>query len=161
MSDSMKIGDIGGTPTFKFEEVGDRCKGEVVQIEKRQSTNMDSGELQTWPDGRPKLYTSITLLIDGEERTVNGAGGNFEIASGEGTSFEAALVKAVKAAKCDSIDAGATLEVVHSGMGKKTGVGKNAPRLYSMKYTPPRQTMSVDDVAGAAPVGSLFSDDES
>lgn len=150
-SDSMKLSDIGGTPTFRFEEVGDRVKGRIVAIEKRQSTDIDSGELQVWPDGRPKLYTSVTLDVDGEERTVNGAGGAFEVASGEGKSFEAALVSAAKAAGAESIDAGATLEVIHSGMGKKTGVGKNAPRLYSMRYTAPKATM---------PVTGLFSDDE-
>lgn len=147
---SMKISDIGGIPTFKFEEVGDRCKGRIVAIQKRQSTDIDSGELLTWPDGRPKLYTSITLDLDGEERTVNGAGGNFEAASGEGKSFEAALVAAAKAAGADSIDAGGTLEVVHSGMGKRTAAAKAAPRLYSMRYTAPKQTM---------PVSGLFSDD--
>lgn len=151
-NDSMKVSDIGGIPTFKFEEVGDRCKGRIVAIQKRQSTDMDSGEPLTWPDGRPKMYTSITLDFDGEERTVNGAGGNFEAASGEGKSFEGALVIAAKAAGADSIDAGGTLEVVHSGLGKKTGTGKNAPRLYSMRYTPPKQSM---------PVSGLFSDDES
>lgn len=150
-NDSMRISDIGGTPTFRFESIGDRCKGRIVSITKRQSTDMDSGELLTWPDGRPKLYTSITLDLDGEERTVNGAGGSFEVATGEGRSFEAALVAAAKAAGAESIDAGATLEVVHSGLGKKTGVGKNAPRLYSMRYTAPKQTM---------PVSGLFSDDE-
>lgn len=150
-NDSMKVSDIGGIPTFKFEEVGDRCKGRIIAIQKRQSTDIDSGELLTWPDGRPKMYTSVTLDINGDERTINGAGGNFEVASGEGKSFEAALVAAAKVAGADSIDAGGDLEVVHSGMGKRTSSGKNAPRLYSMKYTPAAKTM---------PVSGLFSDDE-
>ena len=150
MSDSMKLSDLGGTPTFKFEGVGDRCRGPVVAIQKRQSTDMDSGELLTWPDGRPKMYTSVTLQIDGEERTVNGAGGTFEVGSGEGKSFEAALLAAAKAAGVESIDKGATLEIVHSGMGKKTSAGKNAPRLYTMKYTPPNTAL---DTSG------LFSDE--
>ena len=30
MSERMKLSDLGGTPTYKFEKVGDRCRGPVV-----------------------------------------------------------------------------------------------------------------------------------
>lgn len=158
MPDSMPISELASAPSLTFEEVGDRYRGTIISIEKRQSTDIDTGEPQTWPDGRPKMVTCITLEVDGEERVLYLRGGNFEVASGQGASGEAALVAAAKAVGAASIDAGATLEVVHSGLGKRSSLAKNAPKLYSMRYTAPKRSLPVDDVGGGT--GGLFSDDE-
>jgi hypothetical protein len=153
----MNLSELASAPSVKFDEVGDRYRGIITSIEKRQSTDIDTGELQTWPDGRPRMVTCVMLEIDGEEKVLYLRGGNFEVASGTGTSGEVALVAAAKAAGVGSIDAGATLEIVHSGLGKKPSPAKNPPKLYSIKYTAPKQSLDIGDVGGGA---ALFSDDE-
>jgi hypothetical protein len=159
-NESMSLGELQGAPSFKFEEVGDRVSGRIVSIRKRQSTDMDTGELLTWANGDPRMFTAVTLVndADGEEVAVNGAGGKFEPAKGKGTSFETALLAAGRAAKVGSIDAGGHLEVVHSGLGKKPSAGKNAPKLYTISYTPPNASLKLDGEAGDEP--DLFSQND-
>ena len=148
-NESLSIADLGGTPWAKFTSVGDRVVGVIRSVGREQQTDYDTRELLTWPNGEPKMETVVKLeQDDGDVCALHARGGRYEVASGEGTSLEAALVDAVVAAGETLIKPGARLEVVHSGIGKS---GKFNAKLYRAKYTPPVE---------AVPVSDLFSDAE-
>ena len=50
-------------PALKFETVGDKIEGRVIDKELRQQTDLDTGELQFWNDGRAKMMAVITILV--------------------------------------------------------------------------------------------------
>lgn len=43
----------GGALSAQFENVGDVIEGEVLSFEIKKDTDMDSGEVKTWPNGDP------------------------------------------------------------------------------------------------------------
>lgn len=145
-NDSLPIGDLIASPAVKFEAVGDRVAGTITSVRRQQQTDFDTGEALTWSNGDPRMMTVVRMEINGEERALYARGGKYEAVEGEGTSLEAAIVDAVVAAGGTSIAKGATLEVVHSGLGKPPKRGANAPKLYRAKYTPPTESVAISDL---------------
>jgi hypothetical protein len=72
-------------------------------------------------------------------------GKNFEPAEGKGMSGELALVEAAKKANMSSIEPGAVLTVLHSGVAKPTTRGYQGAKLYTMKLEAAKQSVSLDD----------------
>lgn len=146
-----------GGKAWSGEVVGDRIKGIVKLVERRQQRDFTTGDPLTWSDGSPRMLTYIELetsMRDSDDddgtRALYAKGGNFEVASGTGAAMERAIVEAVKAVGASSIDEGAELEVVHSGLAKPTTRGYQPAKLYAAKYTAPTSSVDVSD---------LFSDD--
>jgi hypothetical protein len=172
---SIGIGEMSRPPAAQFETVGDRCKGKIVSLSVEQQTNMDTGQLMFWQDGRPREMVVLVLSDNGELASLYARGGNFKVASGEGVALWNAITEAAAAAGATDIEMGATLEVVHSGLGTKEG-GKNPPKLYRARYTkPPKAAVATDRLfsddegedtalapaaAAPAPTRSLFEDEE-
>jgi len=50
-------------PAIKFETIGDKYTGQVIDKELRQQTDLDTGELQFWNDGRAKMMAVLTLQV--------------------------------------------------------------------------------------------------
>jgi len=149
MSDSMPISDLRGAASLNatLANVGDRVAGTIVSVRRAQQTDLDTGSPLTWSDGNPRMMTVVVIRKDdGEEGALYARGGNFEVVTGEGTSLEGAIVDAVTTVGASSIDAGARLEVVHSGLGKRSSAAKNPPKLYRAKYTPAASSMAVSDL---------------
>ena len=146
----------GGGKAAKFETVGDMVKGTILDCKLTQRTSMEDNTPLTWADGRPQMQLVVTLQTDEKtdaeddgQRRVYARGGNYEVASGEGTSLKDAIANAVKKAGERALTEGGTLAVVYSGEGKKTNRGYSAPKLFKAKYEAP-----VASVAGA----DLFDD---
>ncbi len=119
---------------FKFDTVGDTCKGKVVRAEKRQQTDPD-GHPKTFPSGDPMMQLVITVqLDDGTETSVYAKGGKYEVADGKGTAMLPAIQEAVKG---QDFRAGGLLAVQYSGNGKKTNPAFSAPKLYTVQYKAP------------------------
>lgn len=143
----------GGSKAAKFEAVGDRIEGEVIAAEVRQQTDPE-GTPKTWSNGDPVMQLVITLktdMRDGDdddgERRIYAKGGNYEAASGKGTSMLVAIRDAIKKAGASKIEVGGNLTVAHSGLGKKTQAAYSAPKLYVAKYDPPTsKPVDVDDL---------------
>jgi hypothetical protein len=143
----------GGSKSAKFETVGDTIRGEIVQAEVRQQTDPE-GTPKTWSNGDPVMQLVITLQTedregddDDGERRIYAKGGNYEAASGKGTSMLVAIREAIKKANATKLEVGGTLVVAHSGLGKKTQAAYSAPKLYVAKYEPPTtKPVNVDDL---------------
>lgn len=133
--------NTGTSRSAKFDEVGDRIEGIIVSAEVKPQTDIETGEIKRWTDGRPVEQWVIVLqtdIRDGEDddgqRTLYAKGGKFDAASGSGQS----MMEAIKAAANGrAIEEGGNLVVAHSGLGKKKNAAYSAPKLYKAKYTPP------------------------
>ena len=150
-----------GSKAFPFDEVGAICHGTVVKAEIRQQTAIDTGEALTWPDGRPRMQLVIEVQTDeanGDDddgvRTLYAKGGNFEIASGDGTSMRDAIADAMKSVGAKSLDPGDEIWVGYTGVGKGRR-GYNPPKLYSAKFrkgTPPSSSVKASDIFNDSPL---------
>ncbi len=119
---------------FKFEQIGDTCKGKVVRAEKRQQTDPD-GTPKTFPSGDQMMHLVITVeLDDGTQTAVYAKGGKYDVAEGKGTAMLPAIQEAVKG---QDFRAGGLLAVQYSGNGKKTNPAFSAPKLYTVQYKAP------------------------
>lgn len=145
----------GGAKAFPFDNMGDSVTGEIMHMEKRQQTDLQTGQLAFWDDGNPKMMLVVKLqtdLRDDEdddgERSVYLRGGNPTAVKGEGTSSLAAVRDAVKKAKsANGIEMGAVLTLTYSGEGKASNRGFNAPKLYTAVYKPPSMAVNLDEMA--------------
>lgn len=146
MSDSLSLNDLTRAPAAKFEQMGDKIAGKIVAVRRTQQRDFDTGTPMSFPSGDPRMQTELVLQTAEGEFTVYARGGRFEVGSGEGQSMESAIVSAVRAAGGTSIDTGAELAIVHSGLGKRDGA-KQPAKLYVAQYKPkPEGSVNVDDL---------------
>lgn len=140
----------GGGKSFKFDRPGDSVTGVVKSAEIRQRTNYDTGELETWQDGKPVNQYVIELatdLRDAQEPTDDGVRTVYVKAWGD---QKADLRRAVRAAGVDDLD-GSVLTMTYTGDQPPARGQRGFPtKLYSFKIEAPQ--------SGA--MQSLFSDDD-
>jgi hypothetical protein len=152
MSESLNISELEGGASAKFPEIGDRVAGIVTSAKRTQQTDFDTGDPLTFTNGEPRMQTVIGLeLADGTTVRLYAKGGTYEAATGTGKSMEGAIVAAVRAAGCTSIDVGAKLAVAHTGLTKPAKKGLNPAKLYEAAYEPPKQSVAI---------AGLFSDED-
>jgi len=141
-----------GAKAFPFENVGDTVSGRIVSTDLRQQTHMETGEPLVWRDGSPRMLLVVQLqteLQDDESddgiRSIWARGGNFDVASGSGTSSLTAIKDAMRKAEAKTLDVGGTLAMRHSGLGvaKK---GFSPPKLYVAQYAPATKSVDVEDL---------------
>lgn len=146
----LPLGDLERGPSAKFPELGDKYAGVITSVKRTPQTDFDSGEVLTWNDGSPRLQTLIELeLGDGTTTTLYAKGGKYEAAKGTGQSMESAIVAAVKAAGGTSIRRGDMLAIEHTGLGKVSRKGMNAPKLFTAEYRlaePANASVAVDSL---------------
>jgi hypothetical protein len=143
----------GGGGSAKFEEIGDFVEGTVQDAKMSQQTSMEDNTPLTWADGRPRMQLVVTLATEdrsGEDddgtRRIYAKGGNYEVASGTGTSMKDAISDALKKAGTKSLDEGGRLKVAYTGIGKKTNRGFSAPKLFRATYEAPKASVSADEL---------------
>lgn len=143
-----------GAKAFSFDNVGDSVSGEIVGMDLRQQTNMETGEPLTWRDGSPRMVLVITIQTEAQDdeaddgqRTLWCRGGNFAVVSGKGTSSLTAVKDALRRAGVKDLDIGGTIAMAYTGDGKPSARGMNAPKLYTVAYQPPTQNVSLDDLS--------------
>ena len=142
-----------GGKSFKFTNLGDTVKGEIVKAEIRQQTNLE-GQLLTWDDGSPRKQLVITLQTDEHDsddddgiRTIYAKGGNFEVARGEGTSMRNAIADAVKDAGADRLEPGDELAVAFTGESKARR-GYSPAKLYVAGFKKAAHSVKATDLFG-------------
>jgi len=149
---SLDLNDLaGGSKSWK-PEMGEKISGKIATVKRVQQTDFSDGTPLTWSDGSPRMQTVVELQTDERNdddddgiRSIWLKGGkNFEPADGTGSSGEVALAEAAKSSGASSIEEGAKLTVVCSGVAKPTTRGYQPAKLYTMKYEAPKQSISVD-----------------
>lgn len=144
-----------GAKAFPFEELGATVTGEIVAMDKRQQTDMQTGEPQFWQNGDKKMMLQITMQTDLQEtdddeglRSVYLRGGNFDAVKGKGTSSLIAVKDAVRKSGTDKgIEIGGRLTLTYTGEGKASAKGFNPPKLYTASYAPPSYAVNIDEMA--------------
>lgn len=107
-----------------------------------QQTDIHSGALQTWPDGKPKLQIVIPLATQLREDTEDdGKRGLFVKQS---SNLQAAVRDAVKNAGAQSLQQGGYLKVTFTGPRPASQVGMNPVKVFEAAYTPPAQGVVMD-----------------
>jgi hypothetical protein len=145
MSDTFNDLLTSDAAAFKFETIGDTCKGRVVRAERKQQTDPGTGELKFFKKSNdPMMQLVITIDQDNGdgETAIYCKGGKYEIAEGKGQAMLPALQAAVGA---QEFRAGGQLAVQYSGNGKKTEAAFTAPKLYTVQYREPAITISDDE----------------
>ncbi len=150
---SWDISELGGGSKSWNPELGDKISGTIVSFKRVQQTGFDDGKPLFWDDGvTPRMQSVIELQTEstGEDddgiRSVWLKGGKkYEPQEGTGTSGEEALLAAVKESGASSIDEGAKLQIVCSGLAKPTNPRFRPAKLYTMKYEAPKVSVQVDD----------------
>lgn len=144
-----------GGKSFPFDSIGDSVTGVIVDLKKRQQTDLESGEPQFWANGDPKMMLMVTLqtqLSETDEdeglRNVYLRGGNFAPIKGKGTSSLVAVKEAVrKSGAADGIQTGGTLTLEYSGEAKASNRAYNPPKLYTAVYEQPSHAVDLDELA--------------
>ena len=144
-----------GGKSFPFEEMGDSVTGIIMEMKKRQQTDLESGDPQFWANGDPKMMLVISLqtqLRDDEDdegvRNVYLRGGNFLAVKGKGSSSLIAVKDAVKkSGASDGIQPGGTLTLAYTGEAAKSNRAFNAAKLYTASYSPPNHAVDLDEMA--------------
>ena len=143
-----------GAKAFSFDSVGDSVSGEILSMDVRQQTDMETGEPLTWRDGSPRKVLVITIQTsldesetDDGQRTLWCRGGNYQVVTGKGTSSLTAVKDALRRAGASDLEPGGTISMAYTGDGKPSARGMNAPKLYTVAYQPPTQNVSLDDLS--------------
>lgn len=151
----VALSDLGGgARAWSPENIGDKISGRITLAEQRQQRNLDTKQLEFWPDGQPKMLLYIELETDTHidenddgMRALYAKGGvNFEAAQGEGQAMSVAIAEAVKATGERQIEEGAQLAVAFTGLAKPTARGMNPAKLYRAQYKAPISSVSVNDL---------------
>lgn len=140
--DPMSLLMGGGTPSAKFENVGDKVSGEILNVETKQQTDPKDGSLKTWDNGDPMWQIVVTLQTDQRDPEIDDDDGRRAIyvkGSMKYASTAKAVADAVRAAGAKTLEKGGTLAVQFTGEGERTNKAFNPPKLYQAAYKPPAQ----------------------
>lgn len=143
----------GGAKSFPFDNVGDSVTGVIVDITKRQQTDMDTGEPKFWGNGEPRWMYTIQLqteLSDGPfddgMRSVNVKWKSLD-----------AVRNAVRAAGGSKPEIGGKLRLTYAADGPKER-GKQAPKEWTAQYKLPEPKVQADDFMESGPVKEAVPD---
>lgn len=131
MSDDTSAFFGGTLPAVKFDAIGESVSGEVQRVEIRQQSNFESGELQFWPDGRPKMQAIVTLQTDPDDEDDDGIRALYVRGY-----MQRAFQDAVREAKMRDLTVGSNITVTFTSEGTPPRRGANAPKEYKVTITP-------------------------
>ncbi|MDM2104790.1 Uncharacterised protein [Mycobacteroides abscessus subsp. bolletii] len=137
-NDSYGFLSGGGAPSAKFKTHGDTVGGVIVEEPtQQQQRDLESGDLETWPDGNPKMQLVVTVQTDLRDPAVEDDDGKRRIFVKGG--LRKAVQEAVIAAGSRGLDVGGELHVTYTGDGERKGY-LTAPKLYSARYVKPSES---------------------
>lgn len=153
---TMDLG--GGGNAFPFDKIGDKVRGKIVDFAERQQTDMDTGEPDFWPDGKPKMMIWVELQTqlrnddsDDGKRSVYVRGSK----KPESCSSMAAVAGAVKKATAGSaLRLGDEMELEFFEEGEPSKRGWNAPKRYKSQYWPKGMQVGEPDPTPPPTAGS-------
>jgi hypothetical protein len=128
----------GGIPAAKFESPGDTFAGPITKLEASQARKFKDGkptdELDTWPNGDPKMVAVATLKTAHRDPSDPSDDGQRKlyIASRD---MQAKVREAVRLAGQRKLDIGGVLQVTYTG-DVKTDSGLYA-KVYEVSYNAP------------------------
>lgn len=143
VQDFLNQGSGSSYPSVSFPDRGCEVKGRIVSVPRVvTSTNLNTGQPED------KLVVEIETEVD--THVGDGAGG-YRTVNGEIVALWVrrgwmlgAVRDAVQEAKASSLDEGGVLHVRYTDDGERKP-GKNPPKLYKAKYTPPAGGVNLDD----------------
>jgi hypothetical protein len=136
----------GGTKSARFEAIGDKVAGEIIDVQTKQQTDLD-GRPKTWDDGNPMWQVVVTLATsEREDGDDDGHRNVYLKGSNKYASTSKAVADAVRAAGAQKLEVGGTLALQYSGDGERTKAGFNAPKLYKASYRRPVTGVDLGDL---------------
>lgn len=98
---SISLGEGGNSFPFEDLGLGAEIEGEVIDFASIQMTNMDTGDLEFWPDGKAKMQIRVSLQTNVKDADVPDGIWTVYLRGGkkaESMSTMAAIAGAMKAA---------------------------------------------------------------
>ena len=144
--------------SFKDAKVGDSFSGIIVEAETAQVRNYDSGELEFWDDGKPKLQIVVTLdteygdgAEDDGQRKVYLFGQKLQ-----------ATREALKKADMQKLELGSKFTITYSGTKPASNKKYNDVKLYSIELVKGKSNPAVDTLLsqGAKPASGKLSEEQ-
>lgn len=133
----------GGAPTQKFPKVGFTWGGTIESWEMAQQTDLDTGELMFWADGKPRMQ--LILHMQGEPTGITwetNAYNEVPLPDDDGSRrlfVKAGLQSAVARAKKDAkanLEVGAYLEVTRGKDLPPKKKGQSGAHTFTAVWTP-------------------------
>lgn len=143
----------GGGPALKFPVKGTSWTLTLTEEpEVTQQTNFDSGELEFWPDGKPKMQMILRGTVPANQREDDEDDGERRLFVKSG--LVKALRQAMRTAKVKAPAPGGVLTVVYVKDGPKPARGYPA-KVYEASYVPPvpRVRVSAENFLGGSDEG--------
>ncbi len=139
----------GGTkvPAAKFATIGDTVVGTVVDRAVQQCRDFENNELESWPDGNPKLQLVITLQTDQRDPSLEDDDGKRRIYARKPSSMFVAIAE-VTSKKGLKLLPGGRLAVRFVGEKPNENPRLNPIKQYVAQYRPP-VVAAVDDLLAA------------
>lgn len=141
-----------GSPSAKFDNIGDAVRGEILAVETKQQTDLD-GKPKFWDDGNPMWQVVVTLQTDERDPEIGDDEGKRNVylkGSNKYASTSKAVADAVRAAGAAKLEVGGTLALQYVGDGERTKSGFNPPKLYQAAYKPPVAGVDLSALGGDA-----------
>lgn len=135
----------GGAPGQKFPEPGFKWGGTIIAWQMTQQTDLTTGELKFWDDGKPKMQLELTMQGEPTGYCFNWNGRAFDkkvIPDDDGVRrlfvkgpMQSAIGKAKRDAK-GQVEVGAYIEVVRGEDIPPTKKGYSPTQTFRAKWTP-------------------------
>lgn len=129
----------GGAKSFPFDNVGDSVTGFITSIQKRQQTDLTTGEPKTWQNGEPRWMYSITLQTELSEDAFDDGLRSINV---KWKSLDA-IRAAVREVGASKPEVGGKIMLRYAANGPK-GNFPQPPKLWEAKYRKP-EPKPVDD----------------
>lgn len=152
----------GGGESFPFDHVGDEIEGFIQEMDTRQGSDMQTGELAWWDkeQTRPVMLTILTLQTSLRERPNDDGMRNVTLSGSKkpapdgGKSRMCAAVTAVRDATGGTeMKFNGWFKMKFVGEGPRTKPGFNPPKYYEAWYRPP--AMDLDGQDRTPPAGQM------
>lgn len=158
-NDSYSFFSGGGPASAKFKNIGDTVGGVITEEPKQQQQrDLQTNELQTWPDGNPKMQLVVTVQTDLRDPEIEDDDGKRRIyVKGQ---MQKAIRDAVQSVGAGGLDVGGELHVTYIADGEKKG-NLTPPKQYRAQYVKPSAAFVAQQQSAAAvpgPTGSPLPD---
>lgn len=125
----------GSCPSAKFPKIGASVTGTICEPPTvGQQTDMETGELKFWKDGKPMEHLVVTLQTEEHDSEIEDDDGKRRIYIK--FNMKTAIADAVRKSGAKALEVGGKLTVTHTSVGQPTAKGFSPPKFYSAEYVP-------------------------
>ncbi|MGH8878459.1 MAG: hypothetical protein ACRD0P_14130 [Stackebrandtia sp.] len=141
----MSIDLSAGAPSAQFDTPGDAVEGTILELEKIQQTDMETGEPQYWngDENRPKMMVAVKLSAPGHKDADESGEVSVYLAGGR----YSAVKKVTR-----NLDEGGWLRLTFTGLSDQAPKvkGYSRAKLFDAEYTAPKASVNLGRNTGAA-----------